>query len=327
MRRIGLQLTQSSSIVLTIRTSPCHLLRLYYQSSITLRVGQTVFIAKQLADLELASRAQQHANPGYVSFNPTPCCFMYHFCRDTMWASGYLARFYKDLTEVSACVSKCWENSKYVSNCTTNITCLCSDAEFQAVQPRPLQPKNELVAYCVHSLSCNVFIRNARPRTLLQLFIIQSSNAQKMIRNSHKTCLLWFATKAFAYEQSRACTLPHPYLLQLFTLVFDANRAPWRPEKLALHGPQLLHHAERLLRRSPCQQAIVHGSMQLFSTPQQCQVFLIDRVDFYEAHGVLPALGEFSGAVASSHHDPVTSSQFNPESSIRKATTQLKAIV
>lgn len=33
-----------------------------------------------------------------------------------------------------ACVPKCWENSKYVSNCPGSAKCLCDDAQFQAVQ-------------------------------------------------------------------------------------------------------------------------------------------------------------------------------------------------
>lgn len=39
-------------------------------------------------------------------------------------------------TDISAaCVSKCWDNSKYVSSCTgaNETMCLCQDADFQNV--------------------------------------------------------------------------------------------------------------------------------------------------------------------------------------------------
>lgn len=33
------------------------------------------------------------------------------------------------------CVPTCWENSRYVSACRNDITCLCDDTEYQIVSP------------------------------------------------------------------------------------------------------------------------------------------------------------------------------------------------
>ena len=36
--------------------------------------------------------------------------------------------------KLTVCALKCWENSKYVSSCHSEIQCLCEDAEFQSVR-------------------------------------------------------------------------------------------------------------------------------------------------------------------------------------------------
>lgn len=62
------------------------------------------------------------------------------------------------LIRKQGCVSKCWENSKYVSTClkANETQCLCKDTEFQSVRTGPFNLKRitdrfQVVLQCLYS--------------------------------------------------------------------------------------------------------------------------------------------------------------------------------
>ena len=121
-----------------------------------------------------------------------------------------------------ACVSSCWENSKYISICVKvdEIQCLCEDAEFQSVLILAMPPFSISRALLMDSRwFSNVFTLNARllnlapPSTKPSLLALMLGWIPSMHR------LLLSVTKVYESAEARSAAMHQAMSLHLlFTL-------------------------------------------------------------------------------------------------------------
>lgn len=127
-------------------------------------------------------------------------------------------------------MSKCWENSKYVTACVkaNENQCLCEDAEFQSVRAS-IMPPSVLSALLRNSRWCsNVSTLNAKPLNSAPPFTKRSRNALILGWIPSMPCLLSSVTRVYASAEAQLLAMhqvisPHqlstPWLVALSVLV------------------------------------------------------------------------------------------------------------
>ena len=93
--------------------------------------------------------------------------------------TGPVSLFSQATDKPIACALKCWENSKYVSNCHHEMQCLCEDAEFQIVRllRSAAFASNGLLTVDGRAY-CNASTRNAKRPNSVQPFTMLCPNAR-----------------------------------------------------------------------------------------------------------------------------------------------------
>ena len=101
-------------------------------------------------------------------------------CLVSQICSRGLSRNQRYLNAYPDCVPKCWNNSRFVSNCGNEMGCLCQDDAFQGVSDWYSEIPAIFVLLIIQRLCFNAFILNARLLNSVQPFIMPFRNAPAM---------------------------------------------------------------------------------------------------------------------------------------------------